>query len=46
MRYYLLLGVLATSLYGWAQYRGHSLFADNGERDARGPAGHSRIHHK
>jgi hypothetical protein len=46
-RFYLITSLLALALYGWAQYRGHSLFADGGERENRGAIGLAGgVHHK
>jgi hypothetical protein len=46
-RFYIITGLLAVALYGWAQYHGHSLFAHGSEREDRGAAvGYGRVHHK
>lgn len=46
-RVYIVMGVLATVLYGWGQYHGYSLFADGSEREARGATGgYRRAYHK
>jgi hypothetical protein len=38
-RFYLITSLLAIALYGWAQHRGHSLFAHGGEREDRSAVG-------
>jgi hypothetical protein len=46
-RAYLIIGLLATTLFTWAQFTGHSAFgsaASSGTRGAGG--GGSRIYHK
>lgn len=46
-RFYVITGLLAIALYGWAQYRGHSLFASGSEREDRTAVGvYGRVHHK
>ena len=46
-RFYVITSLLAIALYGWAQYRGYSLFAEGSEREERSAIGaHGRIYHK
>ncbi len=49
---YIVSCVLASLLFSWSQFRGHSLFADGGEREGRSSSnsgvstGSGRIYHK
>jgi hypothetical protein len=45
-RAYLITGLLATTLFGWAQFKGYSVFGSSGTSASHVGGGGSRIYHK
>lgn len=43
-RFYLLLGLISVTLFGYGQYRGYGLFDDTNTNHSRGPMARSTFH--